>query len=246
MVSAMILAAGRGTRLGPVGREMPKVLLEIGGEPLLVRHLRYLEREGVERVVLNAHHLAEQVRVFVDGYRGTLELALVVEPELRGTAGSVRSALPSLGRDPFVVLYGDVLIDEPLAPIFEAHRSNAAVATLTVYEAPSTLGKGVVDVGADGRVCGFREKQQERSGLVNAGLYVLEHDFVAGLPDHIPLDFGDDVLPSAVARGEAVFAYKLGAAVIDVGTPEALSLARKAVVERESWLQRPTSTPVGK
>jgi mannose-1-phosphate guanylyltransferase len=241
MVTAMILAAGRGTRLGPLGRQVPKVLLEIGGEPLLLRHLRYLEREGVERVVVNAYHLAEQVRSFVDGYRGALEVVLVVEPDLRGTAGSVRSALPHLGRDPFVVLYGDVLIDEPLGPILAAHRKNGAVATLTVYPASSTVGKGVVEIGDDGRVCGFREKQQERAGLVNAGLYVLEPGFVAGLSERIPLDFGDEVLPAAVASGEPVFAHRLAAAVIDVGTPEALSVARQAVVERSSWPRTPTS-----
>jgi NDP-sugar pyrophosphorylase family protein len=237
MMTAMILAAGRGTRLGLLGRQVPKILLEISGEPLLAGHLRYLEREGVERVVVNAHHLADQVEAFVDGYRGKVELVLVVEPELRGTAGSVRSALPHLGLDSFVVLYGDVLIDEPLAPIFEAHRTNAAAATLTVYRAPSTVGKGVVEIGADGRVCGFREKQQHGPGLVNAGLYILEADFIAGLPDRIPLDFGDDVLPAAVADGEAVFAYTLAGDVLDVGTPEALALARS--VAFEDWSTRP-------
>ncbi|PYR87511.1 MAG: hypothetical protein DMF84_31500 [Acidobacteria bacterium] len=69
----MILAAGRGTRLGTIGEETPKILLEIGGEPLLSRHLRYLEREGVRRVVVNAHHLAEQVQRFVNAYRGPID-----------------------------------------------------------------------------------------------------------------------------------------------------------------------------
>ena len=57
----MILAAGRGTRLGALGRTTPKVLVEIGGQPLLARQLSYLAEAGVERVVVNAHHLAEQI-----------------------------------------------------------------------------------------------------------------------------------------------------------------------------------------
>lgn len=227
-VTAMILAAGRGTRLGPLGRRVPKILLEIGGEPLLARHLRYLEHEGVERVVVNAHHLAEQVRDFVSAYEGCLELLLVVEPELRGTAGSVRSALPHLGLDPFIVLYGDVLVDEPLEPLLAAHRNRKAAATLAVYSAPSTVGKGVVEVDPNGRAIAFREKRQESAGLVNAGLYVLEASFVSRFPDRIPLDFGEDVLPLAVSRGEPVFAYPLVSPVLDVGTPETLALARDA------------------
>src|SRR3954471_19880334 len=113
----MILAAGRGTRLGPLGLTVPKILVEIGGEPLLARQLRYLEREGAQRVVLNAHHLADQIADFVNGYPGPLELVLLVEPKLLGTARGVGNALPYLGDGAFLVLYGDVLVDEPLAPL---------------------------------------------------------------------------------------------------------------------------------
>jgi len=226
----MILAAGRGTRLGTIGEETPKILLEIGGEPLLSRHLRYLEREGVRRVVVNAHHLAEQVQRFVNAYRGPIELTVLVESTLLGTAGAVRNALPELGPGPFVVLYGDVLIEEPLEPLVDAHRRAGATATLTVYESTATAGKGVVEIDGAGRVLRFAEKRQDGPGLVNAGLYVLEHRLVAALPPGIPLDFGHDVLPAAVARDEIVFAYRLPDEVIDIGTPEALSLARKVPV----------------
>src|SRR4051812_18880707 len=108
---AMILAAGRGTRLGSLGQVTPKVLLELGGEPLLARHLRYLEREGVRQVVLNLHHLAEQVAQFVAKYTGPVAVTCLEERSLLGTAGGVRNALPELGSDPFIVLYGDILID---------------------------------------------------------------------------------------------------------------------------------------
>ncbi len=228
----MILAAGRGTRLGTIGEETPKILLEIGGEPLLSRHLRYLEREGVRRVVLNAHHLADQVQRVVDAYRGPIELTVLVEPTLLGTAGAVRNALPQLGPGPFIVLYGDVLIEEPLAPLVDAHRRADATATLTVYNSTATAGKGVVEVDSAGRVLRFAEKRHDGPGLVNAGLYVLERRLVAALPAGIPLDFGHHVLPAAVAQDEIVFTYRLSDEVIDIGTPEALSRAREMLVRR--------------
>lgn len=224
----MILAAGRGTRLGRLGSQVPKILLELGGAPLLQRQLEYLAREGVTRVVVNAHHRAEQVDAFLSAYDAPVEIVLLVEPELLGTAGGVRNALPHLDGEAFVVLYGDVLIDAPLAPMLALHGEHAAAATLAVYEGQSTLGKGVVDVDERGRVRRFVEKEPDRTGpgLVNAGLYVVEPALVAPLPAEVPLDFGHDVLPAAVDRGERILAHRLPGPVLDIGTPEALELAR--------------------
>jgi NDP-sugar pyrophosphorylase family protein len=227
----MILAAGRGTRLGALGRSIPKVLVPVGGEPLLQRQLDYLEREGVSRVVINAHHLAAHIEAFVAGYRGPLEIESITEESLLGTAGGVRNALPRIGPGPFLVLYGDVLVDEPLAPLFAYHRDRHGLATLAVYEEHSTEGKGVVHVDPEGRVTGFEEKQPRRAGpaLVNAGLYVMEPQLVSWLPARAPSDFGHDVFPSAVNRGLPIFAYRIAQRVIDIGTPEGLALAGTAV-----------------
>lgn len=229
----MILAAGRGTRLGALGRNAAKVLVCVGGRPLLERHLDYLEREGFTGVVINVHHLAEQVTSFIERYRGPLEISCIAEEFLLGTAGGVRNALPRLGRRPFLVLYGDVLVDVPLAPLFQFHTERQALATLVVYEAHSTEGKGVVRVRRDGRVTGFEEKKRQEAcpGLVNAGVYVIEPKLVASLPTGMPIDFGHDVFPSAVARGLPIFSYSIADPVIDIGTPAGLALADAAVGE---------------
>ena len=63
-MNAMILAAGRGTRLGQLGQTVPKVLVDVGGEPLLARQIPYLKDSGIERIVINAHHLADQIQSF--------------------------------------------------------------------------------------------------------------------------------------------------------------------------------------
>jgi NDP-sugar pyrophosphorylase family protein len=227
----MILAAGRGTRLGSIGRRVPKVLVDVGGRPLLQRHFEYLEREDVSRVVINAHHLAEQITSFVARYVGPLEISCVMEESLLGTAGGVRSALPRLGPGPFLVLYGDVFVDEPLAPLFAYHHERRALATLVVYEEQPSEGKGVVHVDGRGRVTGFEEKKHGAQGqaLINAGVYVIEPDLVSLLPARAPLDFGHDVFPRAVDAGLPLFAYRIAGRVIDVGTPEGLALANAAV-----------------
>src|ERR1700690_452762 len=139
-MNVMLLAAGRGTRLHSVEPDVPKVLVEIAGEPLLARQLRYLESQGISRVVVNAHHMADKVLAFASKYRGSLDLVVVVERDLLGTAGGVRNALPRLGGDPFIVLYGDVLTNEPLAAMVQRHAQRGAVATLAVYESTETDG----------------------------------------------------------------------------------------------------------
>jgi mannose-1-phosphate guanylyltransferase len=235
-MNAMVLAAGRGTRLAALDLGVPKPLVEIGGEPLLARQLRYLEAAGVQRVVVNAHHLSEAIEEFARQYRSrspaTAELVVIVEPQLLGTAGGVRNALDRLGPTPFVVLYGDVLVDEPLALLIDAHAESGALATLAVYESDELDGKGTVEVDAAGRVTGFIERGSFPPGhraLVNAGLYVVDPALLREVAPGSFCDFGHDVFPAALARGERLATHLLAAPVIDVGTPEGLRRARLAV-----------------
>jgi NDP-sugar pyrophosphorylase family protein len=229
-MNAMLLAAGRGTRLRSVEPDVPKVLVEIAGEPLLARQLRYLESQRISRVVVNAHHMADQVLAFAREYRGSLDLVVVVERELLGTAGGVRNALSRLGGDPFIVLYGDVLTDESLARILAMHGQRDAVATLAVYESTETDGKGTIEVDGSDLVTGFNEKSGTAPGdaaLINAGIYVIQPSFARQIPEGVPSDFGHDVFPAALARGERLAIHRLSAPVLDVGLPATLELARQ-------------------
>jgi NDP-sugar pyrophosphorylase family protein len=224
----MILAAGRGTRLGPLGASVPKVLVEVAGEPLLARHLRHLEGQGVDRVVVNAHHLADRVEAFLAGYRGPLQVCCLIEERLLGTAGGVRNALPLLEPGPFAVVYGDIILDEPLAPLLATHRHASALATLGVHVADDVKGKGVVELDSGGRVIAFLEKagSGRKPAFISSGIYIVESELVRELPTGMELDFGHDVFPGALDRGLPLFAHRLSRPVIDVGTLEGLALAR--------------------
>jgi NDP-sugar pyrophosphorylase family protein len=229
LLNAILLAAGRGTRLRPVEPDVPKALVEISGEPLLARQLRYLQGQGISRVVVNAHYLADQVVAFAAEHRGSPELHVVVEKELLGTAGGVRNALPALGDDRFVVLYGDVLTNEPLAPLAERHRRSGALATLAVYESAEIEGKGTITVDDAGMVLAFMEKSAAAIGgtaLINAGIYIVEPAFARQIPEHVPSDFGHDVFPAALVRGQRLATHRLSSPVLDVGIPATLELAR--------------------
>lgn len=228
-MNGMILAAGRGTRLGELGQRAPKILVEVGGEPLLARQLRYLRGGGVEHVVVNVHHLAGQVERYLENHPAAEHVEVVFEPELLGTAGGVRNALARLGAEPFVVLYGDVIVNESIAAVCATHERMEAAATLTVYSTDQLEGKGTVELSKEGLVGAFREKaagQPAGNAYVNAGLYVVDPDLLRELPMGAFYDFGHDIFPAALARGERLAAHVLGEPVIDVGTPKMLERAR--------------------
>ena len=105
----MILAAGRGTRLAPLTEAMPKPMIPIASEPLIVHQLRWLHRAGIRDVVINLHHLGEQIRSHIGrGGDFGVRVQYSVEEELLETGGGIRRALPMLGPGPFLVLNGDV------------------------------------------------------------------------------------------------------------------------------------------
>jgi NDP-sugar pyrophosphorylase family protein len=225
----MVLGAGRGTRLAGVAPGVPKVLVEIGGEPLLEHQLRYLTEQGVTQVVVNAHHLADQVQAFARARMQPPRLDVVVEPELLGTAGGVRNALPLLGDEPFLVLYGDVMTDTSLGQMLADHRRSRAQVTLAVYRSTETEGKGTIDVDAQSGVTRFREKEPPTgdSALINAGLYVMDAEFVrAYVGPGGASDFGHDVFPAALERGATLRVHTLDRPVLDVGLPTTLASAR--------------------
>ena len=201
----MILAAGQGTRLGSIGKRTAKALLEIDGEPLLARHLRRLSEQGVERVVVNASHLADQLEEFAAGRSGPPELRVVVErggPRHRWRGAQRAAAV--LGRADPGPLRGRDPVTRSSARWATLHEQESPVATLAVYHSDHAEDKGVVEL-SDSRVTAFHEKDPARtSGWVNAGIYIVEPRWLREFqPLGEALDFGFDLFPRALAEAGA-------------------------------------------
>lgn len=216
-MKAVLLAAGHGTRLAPLTDHVPKILVEIAGEPLLARQLRYLAAQGMTDVAINLHHLAEQVRGFLAAADVPLSVHVFDEPELLGTAGALGPMRAFLD-EPFVLLYGDVVTDLDLRELYRARRGTA---TLVYYVSTNIEGKGIIDLDAAGRVTGFVEKPESVSlpAPINAGIHVLEPAVLDLVPERG--DFGYDVWPALVADG-ALFGYGTRSYVADIGSIEML------------------------
>ena len=134
-MKAMLLAAGLGTRLKPLTDSMPKALVPLRGVTLLERAMRYLQRHGVEEVVLNVHHFADQVEAFLrerDGFGIPYSLS-DERDQLLDTGGGVKRAAPFFqGGEPFIVYNVDVLTDLDLGELYRAHVRSGCLATLAV------------------------------------------------------------------------------------------------------------------
>jgi mannose-1-phosphate guanylyltransferase len=229
-VQAMILAAGRGTRLGELGLRIPKVLVEIGGQPLLARQVTYLADAGVERIVINAHHLADQIGDFVARRSHPAPVDVSFEPELLGTAGGVRAALDRFDdASPIIVIYGDTILDVPLRSLVAGHVDAIADATIAVNWLEDTQGKGLVEVDEEGWIVSFTEKPaQPHPGLANAGVYVLEPELLELAPEGQFCDFALDLFPHALGLGRRLRAQVIDVRADDIGTLDALARARAA------------------
>ncbi len=224
-MKAFLLAAGIGTRLRPITNSTPKCLLPIDGRPLLDIWLDALVRAGVTEVLLNAHHLADQVEAHVAARIGAPAVRLVIEPELLGSAGTLRANRDFVvDEDMFLAVNADNLTDFDLSVLIDVHRSCGAVATLSLFRAPDPTQAGIVEVNAD-LVVGFEEKPAHpRGDLANAGMYAFAPAVIEEITGPDPRDIGFDLLPKLIGRARAVALN--GNYFIDIGTSEALRRAR--------------------
>jgi NDP-sugar pyrophosphorylase family protein len=129
-----VLAGGLATRMRPLTERLPKVLLEVAGEPFIAHQLRLFAREGITDVKLLVGYCWEQIRCFVgDGSRFGVRVGYIVDgPKLLGTGGAIRHALDRLGGE-FLVTYGDSWLDARYEPVVEAFRASGQPALMCVF-----------------------------------------------------------------------------------------------------------------
>lgn len=215
-----ILAGGRATRLGEHASARPKALMEVAGEPFLHHQLRLLRDHGIERVVLLIGHLGEQiVEAIGDGSEFGLEVSYSQDPpELAGTAGAIRAALPQLG-DGFLVLYGDTYLRIDYQAVADAFLASGKLGLLTVLR-----NRGQFDtsntVVEDGRVV-RHDKRNPTPDMewIDYGLGALRPEAFDLAPEATDLS---DVYGRLAEEGQ-LDAFEATKRFYEIGTPEALA-----------------------
>ncbi len=218
-MKAMILAAGRGERLRPLTDRIPKPLLPIAGEALIVHQIRWLRRAGITDIVVNLHHLGAQIEERIG--RGS-DLGVVVrysrEATLLDTGGGVKAALPLLGPAPFLVLNGDIWTNYP----FNRLTDLAPVAGHLVLT-PKPAHRETADFAlVDNRV---RRNGNDDDDLVFTGIAVLNPALFADAPPD-PFNVAHELYFDAATAGRITGEVFLGT-WFDIGSPAQLKAVRK-------------------
>jgi len=221
---ALVLAGGKGERLRPLTEDRPKPMILLAGRPILEYHLTWLRDNGVTHALLLCGYRADVIQsYFGDGRRWglTIEYSLEEQPLGRGGAFKLAFAQVPPSEELLIGTNGDVLSNQPLAPILRAHRASGAVATvmLTPFVSPY----GIVRVARDGRILRFEEKPR-LPHWINAGLYVLSRPFFDLLPD--VGDHEDTAFPLLAERGQ-LRAYRARAYWRSIDTAKDLTEATR-------------------
>jgi mannose-1-phosphate guanylyltransferase len=232
-MKAMILAAGKGTRVRPITYTIPKPMIPILQKPVM-EFLVELLRHGFDQIMVNVSHLAEEIEnYFRDGQRFGVEIAYSFEGrivdgqlvgEALGSAGGMRRIqdFSPFFDDTFVVLCGDALIDLDLTAALKWHREKGAIATIIMNTVdPSEVSSyGVVVTDEDGRIKAFQEKpsvEEALSNNINTGIYIFEPEVLDYVPSGELFDIGGDLFPKLVEMGAPFYGIPMEFQWVDIG-----------------------------
>lgn len=233
-MKAMILAAGKGTRVRPITYTIPKPLIPILQKPVMEFLLELLRQHGFDEIMVNVSHLAHEIEsYFRDGQRFGVDIAYsfegrIVDGELvgeaLGSAGGIRRIqdFNKFFDDTFVVLCGDALIDLDLTEALKQHKEKGAIATVVTKEVPAekVSSYGVVVTDEDHRITAFQEKPSVEEALstkINTGIYILEPEVIDYIPPNQVYDLGSDLFPKLVDKGAPFYAVNMDFQWVDIG-----------------------------
>ncbi|GIW13572.1 MAG: hypothetical protein KatS3mg062_1011 [Tepidiforma sp.] len=243
---AVVLAAGRGTRLGALAADTPKPLLDLAGRPLLLRTLDALAGSGIEHAIVVVGHLGDRIAAaLADDPIPGLRLDLVTQHRLDGTARALALAAPRLDDGPFLVTWGDVFVESVNYARLLAAAADADGALL-VNGVDDPWAGAAVYLDAGWRVTRVVEKPPRGTSATrwnNAGPAVLRPwvwPFIEALQ---PSPRGEYELPRAVAAaveaGRTLLAVPVEGPWFDIGTPESLAAARRYAEGRRGGIVQP-------
>jgi NDP-mannose synthase len=216
-VKVVVLAGGKGARLAPYTRIIPKPLMPIGDKPILEILLRQFKHAGIKDVTLTVGYLADLIRLFFqDGSRLGLNISYSHESKPLGTSGPLAN-VEGLNST-FLVTNGDVLTTLDFSELIAFHKSHGGIATIATHKRKVEINFGVVEMDGDHRLKGYLEKPNI-DYLVSMGVYVFEPRILEYIPKDQYLDLPDLIL-KLIAAGEKVSGYVFRGYWEDLGRPD--------------------------
>jgi len=233
-MKAMILAAGKGTRVRPITYTTPKPMIPILQKPVMEFLLELLRQHGFDQIMVNVSHLSEEIEgYFRDGQRFGVQIAYSFEGQIVdgklvgqaiGSAGGMRRIqdFSPFFDDTFVVLCGDALIDLDLTAAVKWHKSKGSIATIITKSVPrqEVSSYGVVVTDEEHRVKAFQEKPEVEAALstnINTGIYIFEPEVFNYIPSQVEYDIGSQLFPKLVEIDAPFYAIPMDFEWVDIG-----------------------------
>ncbi len=229
--TAMVLAAGFGTRMRPLTDSMPKPMVKVAGKPLIDHVLDRLAASGVERAVVNVHHFAEQIERHLAARQKPHIVISDERAQILGTGGGVAKALGALGSAPFFDVNADTIWIDGVKPNlqrlgegFDRERMDGLLLLAPTAGSVGYAGRGDFTMDAEGRL--KRRGERDVAPFVYAGAAVLSPKLFAGAPSG---EFALTVLFDRAIEAGRLFGMRLEGLWMHVGTPDAVAAAEKAI-----------------
>ena len=233
-MKAMILAAGKGTRVQPITHIIPKPMIPILQKPVMEFLLELLKEHGFKEIMVNVSHLAEEIEnYFRDGQRFGVEIAYSFEGRIEdgeligdalGSAGGLKKIqdFQNFFDETFVVLCGDALVDLNLTEAVKRHKSKGAIASLITKKVNKreVSSYGVVVSDNEGKVKAFQEKpsiEEALSDSINTGIYLFEPEIFDHIPSGKKFDIGSDLFPKLVENNLPFYELPMDFEWVDIG-----------------------------
>ena len=249
-MKAMILAAGKGTRVRPITYTIPKPLIPILQKPVMEFLLELLRQHGFNEIMVNVSHLAHEIEgYFRDGQRFGVDIGYSFEGSIvdgklvgaaLGSAGGLRKIqdFNTFFDDTFVVLCGDALIDLDLTAAVKQHKAKGAIATVVTKKVPKedVPSYGVVVTDEEGRIKSFQEKPSVEEALsrdINTGIYIFEPEIFEYIPPNQEYDIGGELFPKLVEKEAPFYAVSMNFEWVDIGKVPDYWQAVRGVLTRE-------------
>jgi D-glycero-alpha-D-manno-heptose 1-phosphate guanylyltransferase len=229
---AIILAGGMGTRLASVVSDVPKPMAPVAGRPFLEYIFPMLKRAGVRKVVLSVGHKWEVIYAhFGNSWLG-MDIEYAVETVPLGTGGGIKLAFEKTQSEQVLVLNGDTLFLHGLGMFWETYQlfNPGAIISLALKEMKDFDRYGTVELYKNKRIKAFREKQACESGLINAGVYIIDRSLWSMVDVPEKFSFEKDILERYV-RKLRFDGYKFEGYFIDIGIPEDFAKANRDLLD---------------
>ena len=214
---AVILAGGKGTRLKQVIKDIPKPMALVNGKPFLWHLLTFLSHQNIKHFILSVGYKYKVIYdYFGENFNG-IKISYAIENKPLGTGGAIQLASQFVEKDAFWVINGDTFLDINLMNFYnKCHNNEISLALVKMKDFDRY---GVVETD-DEKITAFKEKQYQKQGFINAGIYLLTKEFIKDFaPEKQIFSFEKDILEQIINKVNIGY-YKTDSTFIDIGIPE--------------------------